>query len=196
MDYFRYHSTNCFFIKSKNADAYLAVDAGWPCSLREYQRALKAIGIRFQQLRFCIVTHWHMDHAGLISDFLEQGIRCFLVEKQSYEDIDEMERVIRKNYKEYKEIDKSKLERASIVDMNELLAREGFGGETLVTIGHSPDSISYITEEKEAIVGDLAPFDQIMDDIKSEESWDSIRRQGAKVAFQSHSAETPIGRII
>ena len=30
MKYFRYRNTNCFFIKSKHNDSYLAIDAGWP----------------------------------------------------------------------------------------------------------------------------------------------------------------------
>lgn len=187
MEYFRYKNTNCFFIKSKGADDYLAVDAGWPCSLRDYQRALKAIGIQFKQIRYCMVTHWHMDHAGLISDFLELGIRCFMIGKQSHEEIEEMERIIRKNYKEYKEIDKGRLEMASIADINEFLAGEGFGVKALMTVGHSPDSISFITEEKEAIIGDLAPIEQVMEDSESKESWESIRRQGAKVAYPSHA---------
>jgi glyoxylase-like metal-dependent hydrolase (beta-lactamase superfamily II) len=187
MLYFRYHNTNCFFIKNKRTETYLAIDAGWPCTLREYQRSLKNIGIKYTQISNCIITHLHMDHAGLVSEFIESGIQCYLLEKQSDKEIDEMERTIRKNYKEYKEIDKSKIRRVSIEEINELLNKEGFSGEVILTNGHSPDSISYITEDNEAIIGDLTPIEQIMDDKKSEENWRRIREKKVKRIYPSHA---------
>ncbi len=188
MYYFRYHNTNCFFIKNRNNDTYLAIDAGWPCTLREYQRALKSIGIAFNKISACIVTHLHMDHAGLLGEFLEHGIECFLVGMQSDKEIDEMERIIKKNYENYRAIDKSKMKRASIERINEILEKEGFSGEVIITNGHSPDSISYITEGKEAIIGDLTPLAQIMDDKKSEESWAIIERKHVKKIYPSHAS--------
>lgn len=188
MRYFKYHNTNCFFIKNCNDDTYLAIDAGWPCTLREYQRALKSIGISFGQISCCIVTHLHMDHAGLLSDFLEYGVECFLVGIQSDEEIAAMERVIKKNYKDYKEIDKSKIKRFSIEEINVILEKEGFAGEVIMTNGHSPDSISYITEDEESIIGDLAPIGQIMDDKKSEECWSLIMKKKVKRIYPSHAS--------
>jgi len=128
-----------------------------------------------------------MDHAGLITDFLENGIKCFLVEKQSDKEIDEMEKIIKKNYRSYKDIDKSKLKRVSIEEINQILEKEGFPGEVIKTDGHSLDSISYITEEKEAIIGDLVPLEQIMDDLKSEESWAHIKERKVKTIYPSHA---------
>ena len=187
MLYFRYHNTNCFFIKNEHTNTYLAIDAGWPCTLREYQRLLKNIGIKFTQISFCIVTHLHMDHAGLLSEFIESGIQCYIIEKQSDKEIDEMERTIKKNYKDYKEIDKSKILRASIEEINELLKQEGFSGEVILTEGHSPDSISYVTEDNEAIIGDLTPIEQIMDDKKSEENWNHIKEKKVRRIYPSHA---------
>jgi glyoxylase-like metal-dependent hydrolase (beta-lactamase superfamily II) len=128
-----------------------------------------------------------MDHAGLLSEFIESRIQCYLVGKQSYKEIDEMERTIKKNYKEYKEIDKSKIKRASIEEINELLKQEGFSGEVIITEGHSPDSISYITEDNEAIIGDLTPIEQIMDDKKSEENWNHIKEKKVSRIYPSHA---------
>jgi glyoxylase-like metal-dependent hydrolase (beta-lactamase superfamily II) len=187
MQYFRYHNTNCFFIKNEQNDTYLAIDAGWPCTLREYQRSLKNIGIRFAQISTCIVTHLHMDHAGLLSEFIEHGIKCLIAGKQSDKEIDDMERIIKKNCSNYQEIDKSKIFRVSIERLNEVLEQEGFKGEVIETDGHSPDSISYITKDKEAIIGDLAPIGQILDDEKSEGSWEKIKEKKVKCAYPSHA---------
>lgn len=184
---FRYHGTNCFFIRNRKEERYLAVDAGWPGTLREYQRALKELGIAFSQVKLCIVTHLHMDHAGLITDFQQNGIRCFLTGRQTFHEVDEMERAIRKNRKDYKAIDKGTLERVSIQEMNRILQEEGFPGEVMPTDGHSPDSISFVTENQEAIIGDLAPPDQILDDQKSTDSWTSILERKVRMIYPSHA---------
>ena len=163
-------------------DAY-----GWPCTLREYQRSLKGISISFKSIKSCIVTHLHMDHAGLLSEFLDNGIECYLIGRQSEKNVELMERTIKKNCSEYREIDTSKIRKISIDGINRQLEKDGFGGEVAITEGHSPDSISYITEEQEAVVGDLAPIDQIMDDKKSEESWDLLRRKNVRKVYPSHA---------
>jgi glyoxylase-like metal-dependent hydrolase (beta-lactamase superfamily II) len=74
MEYFRYHNTNCYFIKSTITENILAIDAGWPGTLYEYARTLKTIGYSLNQLAWAIVTHFHMDHAGLISEFLTKDL--------------------------------------------------------------------------------------------------------------------------
>ncbi len=188
MLYMRYHNTNCFFIKGERGDACLAVDAGWPCTLREYQRSMKSIGLGFSEITHCIVTHLHLDHAGLLGEFLECGITCFLIGEQSFQRIDDMERIIKRNHKAYRDIDKSKLAIATLAGINKSLSDAGFPGEVIATRGHSADSISYLTAGGEAIIGDLAPADQIMDDGESEASWAMIRARGANKIFPSHGA--------
>ncbi len=195
MKYFRYHNTNYFFIKSKHDDFYLAIDAGCPCTLREYQRSLKGIGIGFKSIKSCIVTHLHMDHAGLLGEFLDSGIECYLIGHQGEENIESMERTIQKNCSDYRKIDTSKIRKISVDGINRQLKKDGFGGEVAITEGHSPDSISYITEEREAVVGDLAPIDQIMDDGKSEERWDLLKRKNVRKAYPSHAAAFELGAL-
>lgn len=186
--YFRYHNTNCFFLESPIDHRLLAVDAGWPCTLYEYQKELKTINYRFSQIAWAVVTHFHMDHAGLISEFIESGIQCLVFENQTTT-IDEMERVIRKNYKEYRSIDKGRLVEARTSESRMWLRNLGIGGEVIVTPGHSDDSISLVTDDHEAIIGDLAPMDQIMpDDEKSIKSWSAIKGLGAKYIYPSHAA--------
>jgi glyoxylase-like metal-dependent hydrolase (beta-lactamase superfamily II) len=185
--HFRYHNTNCFAARSRIREEYLAIDAGWPGTLREYQRNLKALGVDFKRIRYCFATHFHMDHAGLVGDFLNAGLRCFVFENQLDEYIDMMERTIAKGRGEYAGIRKEVLERVSAEEFNGFLREQGFGGEVLVTPGHSPDSISYITPDGEAAIGDLCPLDQIMDDPVSLASWEALRAKGARRIFPSHA---------
>lgn len=189
MKYFRYHNTNCFFIESKINSKLLAVEAGWPCTFYEYQRVLKTIGYTFDKVAWAMVTHFHMDHAGLISEFINSGIRCFVFENQ-IDSIDEMESVILKNerYKGYPLIDKNRLVYIKVSDFKRELEELGIDGEVLITNGHSPDSITYITANKEAIIGDLYPPNLIMDDdIKTIESWEKIKGKGVKKVYPSHA---------
>lgn len=184
----RYRHTNCFFIEGRSGSV-LAFDAGWPCTLGEYRRMMKTIGLRFEDLRWAIVSHMHMDHAGLVGEFLERGIECFAFEGQR-EAVDEMERVIMKNgeYGDYRMIDKERLRDTSIPEFAEVLLRNGIPGEVIATKGHSPDSVTFLTGEGEALIGDLYPPSQIMeDDRASAESWALIKRRGIARIFPSHA---------
>ena len=188
--YFRYHNTNCFFLESSIDKSLLAIDAGWPCTLYEYQRELKTIGFSFKNIKWAIVTHFHMDHAGLIGEFIKEGITCYAFENQTFIDMDEMERVILKNkeYSTYQKIDRSRLKKTSINDINNELKAFGINGEVIITKGHSPDSITFITNDNEAIIGDLAPINQIMEnDIVSIENWNEIKHRGMKRIYPSHA---------
>ena len=139
---FRYHNTNCFFIKNKTNDELLAVDAGWPCSLFEYKRNLKQINLDFESIKYAIVTHFHMDHAGLIGEFIKLGIRCLVLDFQ-VSAIDEMERIIKKNteYKEYINIEKENLIISSPKIINNDLAVHNFDVYIESLNSHSDDHI-------------------------------------------------------
>ncbi len=184
---FRYHNTNCFFVESTLDKRLLAIDAGWPGTLNEYQREMKKVGLKYQDLAWAIVTHFHMDHAGLIADFIGDGINCIVFEDQ-LEAIDAMEKTIWKNSKDYHAIDKSKLIQLRIADSREFLRKIGIHGEILRTEGHSPDSISFLSDEHEVVIGDLHPIELVMpDDEKSNKSWELILEKGGEKIFPSHA---------
>jgi len=188
--HFRYHNTNCYFLESSIDNSLLAIDAGWPCTLYEYQRALKTIGYSFKNIKWAIVTHFHMDHAGLIGEFIKEGITCYAFENQKFNNVTEMERVILKNkeYAAYQKIDMDKLNTMSINVFNNEAKILGIDGEAIITQGHSPDSITFITKDHEAIIGDLAPINQIMEnDKESLANWNRIRELGAKTIYPSHA---------
>jgi glyoxylase-like metal-dependent hydrolase (beta-lactamase superfamily II) len=184
---FRYHSTHCFFAASARDGKLLAIDAGWPLTLHEYQRAMKKSGLKYQDLAWAIVTHFHLDHAGLVTDFLADGITCFVFENQMGA-IDAMEKTIWKNDPAYRAIDQSKLTPVRLADSRELLRTLGIQGEILLTDGHSPDSISFLSDEHAVVIGDLYPREVVMpDDVKSNASWELILEKGGKKIFPSHA---------
>ncbi len=191
----RYRSTNCFFVESGSTGKLLAVDAGWPCTMLEYQRGMKSVDLSVKKIAWCVVTHFHMDHAGLVEDFINCGITCLVTPEQVL-CIDAMETTILKNreYAAYKRIDKSKLVIADLAALNAKLRALGIAGTLVSTPSHSTDSLSFIADNREAIIGDLAPLGQIMDDDKAAlADWARIKEHGAFRVFPSHASEFDIG---
>jgi ribonuclease/clavin/mitogillin len=183
----RYHSTNCFFMRSSMRGQLLAVDAGWPGTLYEYARLMKTIGCNLENIAWSIVTHFHMDHAGLLSEFIDRGITCYVFENQVGA-IDAMEKTIEKNNKKYKRIEKEKLQLMNIRDSRKTLESIGISGEVVVTDYHSPDSITFVSDDAEAIIGDLPPAGQMMpDDRRFLVNWEILRKMGAKKIYPSHA---------
>lgn len=185
---FRYKSTNCFLVKSETDDRILAIDAGWPCTLYEYAKALKSTGYRFDQIAWAIVTHFHLDHAGLIGEFQANGIRCLAFENQGLAAIDQMETVIFAKYHDYRPIDRPKLEYIDTARSKDFFASLGIQGEVIMTPGHSPDSISFLGTGQEVIIGDLSSIDQILpSDTISLRSWELIKANRGRYIFPSHA---------
>jgi len=187
MMYFRYRHTNCFFVQSSGNGRLLAVDAGWPCTLYEYAGEMKKIGCRFEDVAWAMVTHFHMDHAGLVGEFVDRGIRCVVFENQT-DTADAMEKTIRKNYSDYRLIAQSSLEQVDSNDSKQFFQGIGIDGQVVVTDYHSPDSVTFITGAGEAIVGDLPPQGQMMpDDVRFAKNWKTIWNAGGRTAYPSHA---------
>ena len=132
-----------------------------------------------------------MDHAGLIGEFINEGITCYVFENQTQDNVAEMEKVILKNqeYTAYHKIDMNKLKAMSIIEFNNEIKTLGIDGDAIITKGHSPDSITFLTKDHEAIIGDLAPINQIMEnDKESLENWNSIKQKGVKTIYPSHAS--------
>lgn len=169
--------------------ALLAVDAGWPCTLFEYARAVKESGRHLEQIRWALVTHFHMDHAGLIADFIARGVECFVIDRQA-DYIGAMEATIRKNYPDYRAIDTARLRSIASGESRELFHGMGLPIEVVPTPGHSADSVTIVTDEGEAMIGDLYPPDQLMpDDATSHRSWRLIAERGGRQIYPSHAPE-------
>ena len=187
MIHFRYSSVECYLLPASGGRGLLAYDAGWPCSLHDYARAMKATGFRLGEIRWAMVSHFHLDHAGLVRDFQDAGIECLLFENQGG-GIDEMERLIVRGHKDYRPILKDRFRRLRLGESRAFLAELGIRGEALATPGHSDDSVSLVLDDGDALVGDLPPASQVMpDDEASLSSWRRIRELGGLQAWPSHA---------
>ena len=74
----RVGNTNTFFVPGG-----LLVDTGYAGTLPAFYKALKANGIRIEQITHVVATHYHPDHCGLIGEIQRHGIRLILAEPQT-----------------------------------------------------------------------------------------------------------------
>ncbi len=187
MSSFRYQNTSYYLLPAADGESLFAFDAGWPCSQHEYARAMKATGNRFEQIKWMMVSHFHLDHAGLVREFQDAGVVCLLFESQGG-GIDAMERTIMPKYRDYRTIDQAGFLKLKTSESRAFLASIGIQGAVIETPGHSDDSVSLITDSHDVMIGDLYPASQLMaDDVTSHHSWHEIRRLGGRHILPSHA---------
>ena len=76
-----YDSTNYYIIEARGGK--LLVDCGWPGTLPKFMAGLKRKGVAFKEIKYLLVTHFHPDHAGLVQELKNQGIKLILPECQT-----------------------------------------------------------------------------------------------------------------
>ena len=178
-----YDSTNYYIVEAKGAK--LLVDCGWPGTLQKFMGVLKRKGIAFKEIKFLLVTHFHPDHAGLVQELKNEGIKLILPECQ----IDFIPPFASffngKNYP-YVPIMQSDNLVLNLEDSRKYLASIGFNGEIIHTPGHSDDSVTLILDEGFAFTGDLHPAFMNIDDQTTKASWDKIRQHKITRIFPGH----------
>ncbi|MEL7645507.1 MAG: MBL fold metallo-hydrolase, partial [Anaerolineaceae bacterium] len=180
-------STNCYFLTARGG--LLAFDAGWPGTYREYKDGLREQGWSVKDVRWLLVSHFHLDHAGLAGLMVENGVE-FVVFPEQLGAIAEMESLIERKAMPYRTIDRAKIQLLEIGASRMWLERLGIQGEALRTTGHSPDSISLVLDSGEAFVGDLTPESMAAeDDLLSTASWALLRAMGARIVYPAHAQE-------
>jgi ribonuclease/clavin/mitogillin len=183
----RYKSTNYYFIDT--GSGLLAFDAGWPNTYREYKDCLKAQGHSVKNIKWLIVSHFHIDHAGLAGILAENGVE-FVVFKSQLSAIQEMESLIERKGMLYRKLDLSNVHTMEIDESREWLGKIGVRGKVLHTDGHGEQSISLILDNGDAFIGDLAPDSMVGDDDwKSRNSWALLKSRGAKHVMPAHASE-------
>jgi endoribonuclease LACTB2 len=178
-----YASTNYYIIESNREK--LLVDCGWPGTLPKLMAVLKCKGIPFKEIKYLLVTHFHPDHAGLVQELKNQGIRFIVPECQTDVMASFAEFFNGKNYP-YVPIAQHDNHILKLEESRNFLASIGLKGEIIHTPGHSDDSVTLILDEGYAFTGDLHPSFMTIEDSKTCESWDKIRQHKITRIFPGH----------
>ena len=181
-----YHSTNYYTIEINNGK--LLIDCGWPGSFPQFTAELKRKGIALTEIKYILVTHFHLDHAGLVQEFKNRGSKLILMQNQ-VGFIEPLNNLIMKKYIPYTELREDDNITLTFNASREFLAALGITGEIIPTPGHSADSITLILDEGFAFTGDLRSRFLVPEDDKvTRDSWDRIYQHKIIKIFPAHGS--------
>lgn len=146
---------------------------------------LKRKGISVKDIKYLLVTHFHPDHAGLVQELKNQGIKFILLECQIDFIAQLTEHFKTKSYP-YVVIKQNDSAILKVEDSRKFLANIGLNGEILHTPGHSDDSVTLILDEGYAFTGDLHPAFMNIDDETTRASWDKIHQHKITRIYPGH----------
>lgn len=179
-----YRSTNYYVL----ADAHprVLVDAGWPGTLGAMHEACRRKGIRLEDIPFQLVTHFHMDHAGLAEELKRLGVKLLVLDTQ-VGGISLLRTQV-KPTDNYTEITHDGNVLLTETDSRAFLSGIGIQGDIISTPGHSDDSVTLILDEGIAFTGDLT-FPALLPDDPADvarQSWEKIRAKGVTTIYPAH----------
>jgi len=179
-----YRSTNYYVLA--NHRPRLLLDAGWPGSLGKLRESCRRMGIRLEEIPYQLVTHYHIDHAGLAEELKQLGVKLLVLDIQIAA-IPLMRQHIKPqdNYTDISLEGNIVLTEAS---SRAFLKNIGIDGEIIATPGHSDDSVTLILDEGAAFTGDLTNLALLPDDPTNAawQSWQKIRERGATTIYPAH----------
>jgi glyoxylase-like metal-dependent hydrolase (beta-lactamase superfamily II) len=179
-----YDSTNYYVIEQNRTR--LLVDVGWPGTMPKMQASLKRKGLTLQDLNYLFVTHYHPDHAGLVQELKDKGLKHFVLEQQ-LSAIPLLKTQVKpgSGYVEIRVHDSLHLTTAK---SRAWLASIGLSGEMVSTPGHSDDSISLVLDDGLAFTGDLLfPMAGDGDAVAIlEQSWNRLRELKVRTFYPGH----------
>ena len=178
-----YASTNYYVIDVKGGK--LLLDCGWPGTLPQFTKVLQRKGIPLSEIKYLLVTHLHPDHAGLVQDLKNRGVK-FILPNCQQDFISGFGEHFKGKSFPYIEINPYDNVDLKLEDSRKFLANLGLPGELLHTPGHSDDSVTLILDEGFAFSGDLHPSFMNTEDVTTRESWDKIYRHKITRIFPGH----------
>jgi ribonuclease/clavin/mitogillin len=179
-----YDSTNYYALETTNGK--LLVDCGWPGTLPKLSAELKRKGSSLKEIKYLLVTHFHPDHAGLVQELKNQGVKLILLECQR-DFIAPFHEFFKTKTYPYVEIKQNDNLILKLEDSRKFLASIGINGEILHTPGHSDDSVTLILDKGFAFTGDLHPrFMLPKEDKVGHQSWDKIYQHNIIRIFPAH----------
>jgi glyoxylase-like metal-dependent hydrolase (beta-lactamase superfamily II) len=179
-----YHSTNYYSLDINSGK--LLIDCGWPGTFPQFAAEIKRKGIMPAEIRHLLVTHFHLDHAGLVQEFKDLGAELIVLESQ-IGFIKPLNDMLKAKNGLYLEINEDNNHALKFAESRQFLASLGIAGEILTTPGHSDDSITLILDDGIAFTGDLTPRFMIHEeDQVTKESWDKIYQHRITRIYPGH----------
>jgi ribonuclease/clavin/mitogillin len=184
-----YLSTHYYVIATPQAK--LLIDGGWPGTLPTMRHTLQRMGIPLSEITHLLVTHYHPDHAGLVQELKQQGVKLIVLENQ-VSAIPMLKTIVkpRDNFVDIT-LDDNILLRED--ESRPFLKTLGIDGEIIITPGHSDDSVTLILDTGIAFTGDLPPVPISEDPAHPvQRSLDRLRACHVRVLYPAHGPTRPL----
>jgi ribonuclease/clavin/mitogillin len=188
-----YDSTNYYMVEYSRTR--LLIDMGWPGTLPKLQASLKRKGLVLSDLNYLFVTHYHPDHAGLVQELKDRGVKHIVLEQQL--PAIPLLKTYMKPDSGYVEIRIQDSLSLGTLKSRAWLTSIGLSGEMVSTPGHSADSISLVLDDGIAFTGDLLMPD-LVDEDKADivrQSWTRLRELNVRMLYPGHGSVRPIPRM-
>lgn len=183
-----YDSCNYYVVEQDRRR--MLIDVGWPGTLPRLLANLKRKGLALGDIDILCVTHFHPDHAGLVQEIKNHGVKHLLLAEQ-LAGIPRLKTYMKPGIG-YVEIVPGDSLCIPTADSRRWLAGLGFQGEFVSTPGHSDDSISLALDEGAAFTGDLTPPVMAGEAEKARQSWDRLRQLNVRVLYPGHGPPRPL----
>ena len=194
-------------------EGYLLVDGGPMGKSDLFFKRLHKAGLSPSQIKLILLTHAHYDHAGCLYEIKEQcgcpvmthTHEAFLLKNPIFRladpSVDHLPTA--DEFQGFRFVRREKTYRFAAVDpeypLDEEVSLEDFGflAKVVFTPGHTPGSLSVITDHNEAFIGDLAvntfPFgagpcfpQYSFNHNQQVKSWQKIQQSGVTAVFPGH----------
>ncbi len=182
-----YDNTNTYVISGDNG--MLMFDTSWAGTFMKMCKALGEQGIKLQDIKYLLISHFHPDHMGLAGELAAQGVTVVVMESQS-DYVHSSDHIFERDKRfVYEPIDDEKTRPVTFAGSREFLQELGIQGSIIPTSGHSDDSISLMLDSGEVFVGDLYPLYELEahEEPDVQESWKRILAAKPKRIFYGHA---------
>ena len=189
----KYGNTNTFFVHGGNGG--LLFDTDYAGTLAAFYKAVKQNGIAVKDIGYVLVSHYHPDHMGLVSELMKQGVKLLMADVQK-DFIHYSDDLFARDHLAYSPIDESPAAVISCEESRNFLACMGIQGEIIRTPSHSEDSISLVLDNGDCFVGDLEPFEYLeayRENTVLKSDWEHILSFGPRRIFYAHMPEKRLG---
>lgn len=185
-----YASTNYYVIGS--GASRLLVDVGWPGTSGNLLANFKRKGIAVAEIRYLLATHYHPDHAGLVQEMKNMGMRLMIVEGQRPA-IPQLKQWMKPEMG-YLDIDLRDNAELRLAESRGFLAKLGISGEIVATPGHSDDSVTLVLDSGDAFTGDLQSESRAdeADFATVHASWEKLRAMNVRTIHPGHGPSRPM----
>ena len=180
-----YGKTRCYYIEGK--DRGILVDTDVAGTLPQFFRKIKENSLDISDIGSLVITHWHPDHMGIVSDLMRLGVRLVIFDVQlPY--VHFSDAIYRRAGGNFIPVDESKATVISCKESRAFLKKMGIDGEVIHTPGHSEDSVSVVLDSGSAFVGDLPPLSSVaaFENEVLNESYKKILSLGVSRLFYGH----------